>query len=371
MFNSKNRYPIGIDITDQTIYAAQFKKTRQGISVRELFYRELNHGLTNEAGPDDALYPVLKEIAKNRRFRGKCVSIHLPARHVYSFPITFDIKDDESMENAMVQECRRHLSFPLEEAVIDYPSILDISSGRGKKFKAMIVAVHRDKIKQYIHQVKRAGLDVEAIDFNLSSLLRLHHYLYSMTEDPLILCNIGYKQTMIAVVTQNNILAQRHTPWGVHHLLNRLETSLEISGNREQALAMLGKYGLLYEHHIIAGNGVSLAETEDKEDAMEIYRTVFQILSPYVDGLIHEFYQITGYVRSEIQSVKFKEIFMYGQATAINFLGQYIEKKLNIPTKCINPMGKFILANSNFYDSAQGAPFALALGLAMRKVTWL
>jgi len=372
MFNLKNRYPIGIDITDQNIYAAQFQKTRQGMSIRGLFYRKLNNGQPHGTEPDDALVPALKEIVKNKRFRGKTVSIHLPARHIYSFPITFEIGGDETIEDAMVRESRRHLSFPLEEAVMDYPSIIDISSEKNKKFKAVIIAVHRDNIEQYIHLLKRAGLWVEAIDFNLSSLLRLHSYLYPIKDTPVILCNIGYHQSLIAIVTQNSILAQRNTPWGIQHLLNRLETNLELSGNSEQALAMLKKYGLYYDHHISADSDVSVEENRDKDDAMEIYRTVFQILNPYVDGLIHEFYQITGYVRSEMQSVKFEEIFMYGHASSINFLDQYLEKKLNIPTKCINPMGKLTLLDSSLLpDTAEAAPFALALGLAMRKVTWL
>jgi type IV pilus assembly protein PilM len=372
MFNLKNRYPIGIDITDQNIYAAQFQKTRQGISVRELFHRKLNHVQTDGAKPDDTLVPVLKEIAKNKRFRGKSVSIHLPARQIYRFPITFEIAGDETLEDGMVRECRRHLSFPLEEAVIDYPSLIDISSGKNKKFKAVILAVRREQVKQYIHLLKRAGLWVEAIDFDLSSLLRLHNYLYSIKDDPLILCNIGHSQSLIAIVTQNSILAQRNVPWGIQPLLNRLETNLELSGNGEQALGMLKKYGLYYEHQISSDSGVSAEENGDKDDAMEIYRTVFQILTSHIDGLIHEFYQITGYVRSEMQKVKFEDIYMYGQASSINFLDQYLEKKLNIPTKCINPMIKLTLSDSSLLpDTAEGAPFALALGLAMRKVTWL
>ncbi|MGD8891948.1 MAG: pilus assembly protein PilM [Desulfobacterales bacterium] len=372
MFNLKNRYPIGIDITDQNIYAAQFQETRQGISIRELCHLELNNGQTHGTEPYDTLIPALKEIAKNKRFRGKTVSIHLPARLIYRFPITFEIGDGETIEDAMVRECRRNLSFPLEEAIIDYPSFIDMSSGKNKKIKAIIIAVRRDQVEEYIHLLKRAGLWVEAIDLDLSSLLRLHDYLYSMKEKTLILCNIGYHQSLIAVVSQNSILAQRHTPWGIQHLLNRLETNLELSGNREQALAMLNKYGLYYEHHIgVDGDGY-VQENRDKDEAMEIYRTVFQILNPYVDGLIHEFYQITGHVRSELQSVKFEEIFIYGQAISINFMDRYLEKKLNIPTTCINPMEKLTLIDSSLLaDLADGAPFSLALGLALRNVPWL
>ncbi len=372
MLNRKNKYPIGIDISDQNIYAAQLQRTRQGISIRELFHRELGNESTDSTELGDDIAPVLKEIAKNKRFRGNSVAIHLPARHINSFPVTFEIGVDETIEDAIVRECRRHLSFPIEEAVIDYPSILDMSSGKNKKFKAIIIAVHRDIIEQYTRLIGRAGLRVEVIDIDLSSLLRLHSYLYSIKEDPVILCNIGHHQSLIAIVTRNNILAQRNTPWGIQDLLNRLETNLELSGNSEQAAGMLKQYGLFYEHYKGSSGGVSAEKNGGKDDAMEIYRTIFQILTPHVDALIHEFYQITGYVRSETQGVKFEEISMYGQASSLNFLDQYLEKRLDIPTKCINPILKLTLSDSSLLpDTDEGASFALALGLAMRKVTWL
>ncbi len=176
----------------------------------------------------------------------------------------------------------------------------------------------------------------------------------------------------MAIVTKNSILAQRNTHWGIQGLLNRLETNLELSGNSEQAAAMLIKYGLIYENHLDASGDLPAKEKGEQDEAKGIYRTVFQILTPYVDVLIHEFYQTIGYVRSELPSGRFDELFMYGQASAINYLDQYLEKRLNIPVKCINPMLNLTLSDGSILsDATKGAPFALALGLAMRKVTWL
>lgn len=372
MLNIKNIYPIGIDFSDRNVYAAQFQKTRQGVTIRELFHRELDHESTDRNTLDDEIVPVLKEISKSKRFRGKSVAIHLPPKHINSFPITFEIGADETIEDAIVRECRRHLSFPIEEAVIDYPSIIDMSSGKNKKFKAIVIAVQKNIVEQYTHLLRQAGLWIEAIDLNLSSLFRLHHYLYSIKEDPVILCNIGHHQSLIAIVTQNSILAQRNSPWGIHHLLNRLETNLELTASKDKTAGMLKQYGLFYEHFKNASDDLSVKKNGHIDDVMEIYRIVFQILSPHVDALIHEFYQITGYVRSEMQGARFEEISMYGQAGSLNFLDQYLGKRLDIPTKCINPMLKFTLSDSSLLpDTDEGAPYALALGLAMRKMTWL
>ena len=68
MLNLKNRCPIGIEIADHNIYAAQLKKTRQGITVRELFHRKLANGQTESIESLDDIVPVLKEIVAGKTF---------------------------------------------------------------------------------------------------------------------------------------------------------------------------------------------------------------------------------------------------------------------------------------------------------------
>jgi type IV pilus assembly protein PilM len=384
MLNFKNRYPIGIDFADDHIYAAQFQKTRQGIAVRELFHGRLDNQSTKSDAPGENMVPVLRQIAGNRNFRGKRVSIHLPPQHVYSFPVTFETGMNETREEAIVRECRRYLSFPLEEAVIDYPSISEIlphkeTSSDSKrpleskrKYKANIIAARRDQLEQYVHLLKTAGLSVEVIDFDLSSLLRLHNYIFPINDHPVVLCDIGHHQSLMAVITKDNILAQRNVKWGLQPLLDRLETNFELAGNAQQVSGMLNKYGLYYEDHLNPSRDAPHGTKENVNEALDIYRTIFQILSPYVDGLVHELYQITGYVRSELQNVKFEEIVMYGQANAIRALDRYVEKRISISTKSVDPMLKLIRSQKGNSVGTPGAnSFAKALGLAMREISWL
>ena len=372
MANFKETYPIGIDIDDRHVYAAQFQQTRQGLAVRDLFYRILTEQQVESSEWEDALVSALKAVSKNKRFRGKRAAIHLPARHVNCFPISFGIAAGEAIDVAMARECRKHLSFPLENAVIDYSSLIEVSSGGKRRFKAFIVAAHRDQIDRHVRLLKRAGLSAETIDFDLSSLLRLHHYLYSQSDEPVVLCNIGQRQTLIAIVTKDNILAQRNTTWGIQGLLNRVETNLELPSGDDQSVELLATYGLKYDEHIQPPNGSADSKNGTPNDGIAIYRTLFQILPPYVDVLVHELYQIFGYARSKQSGIRFEKIFMYGQANSVGALDRYLEAHLGIPTESINPISKLNMADGcRFPDTAGGASFALALGLALRKVTWL
>ncbi len=372
MFNTKEIYPIGIDITDHMIYAAQFHDSTQGPVVGHLANHCLDAGLAGDNLPGEDVISSLKSIAKTRRFKGKVVNVHLPEKHLNCFMIDFDLGADETLETAIARECRRSLSFPLEEAVVDYASLIE-SKTRKRRYKAAIVAARKEIIDIYLSMTRRAGLSVAIIDLHLASLLRLHRYLFVLEDSPVILCNVDDKNSLLSVVAKDRILAQRAVPWGMQPIIETLVSSLELGDDDGQAAGMLARYGLLHENLSGAtGKPPAVVKGRDPDSDMAICRTLFQLLTPYVEELIHELYQITGYVRSEIDAGGFGGIAMYGRASVINNLDQYIENRLNITTKVINPMEKLVWHDdTGDMDSGSGAPFAPALGLALRKVSWL
>jgi Tfp pilus assembly PilM family ATPase len=155
-------------------------------------------------------------------------------------------------------------------------------------------------------------------------------------------------------------------------MLNRVETNLELARDDDRSVEMLTTYGLRYDDHIQPSVASDSGRNGKPEGGIEIYRTLFQILSPYVDVLVHELYQIFGYARSKQSGIRFEHIFMYGQANYVGSLDRYLEAHLGIPTESVNPISKLNMAGGRrFPDTAGGAAFALALGLALRKVTWL
>ena len=115
--------------------------------------------------------------------------------------------------------------------------------------------------------------------------------------------------------------------------------------------------------------GINLTE----DTAMDnMYRAIYQIIIPHIEELIGEFYKMIVFLRSEERDSVFEGICIYGEGTLINHLDSYIEGRLNIPTQVKNSMTKLGLSDDgSLPDSSESAQFALALGLAMRKVRWL
>ena len=369
MLKLKPKYPIGIDIDDQNVYAVQLEQRRKDFAVRGLVHRELDGETEGTLEASDGLVYFLREIRRNKQFLGRRVVAHLSSQNVFSFPIRFQVAEKETLEDAILRQSKEHLPFPIEQTIIDYPSITDPPSSEPDAYRATIIAVRRDIIEQYLHIFDRAGLKVETIDYGISSLIRLHSYLFNIDRNPIILCNMGYTQTMLSAVTADSILAQRSIPWGVGVLLERIQAQLELSNDKDTAKMLLKKYGLLYEDRASSRTDMD----SDQSTAINTpYRTVYQIVTPHIDELINEFRKITSYLRAREPNLRLEGIYLYGYAPLISNLNRYLEERLQITTKLVNPMTKVALADDHILpDISEGAPFGLALGLGMRKESWL
>ena len=362
MFNLKSLYPIGIDIGKKNLYAAQLRKTRQGFAVKGLGHRELN------GDADDALISALKEISGNGQFHGKRVTVHLPPQNVLSFPIRFQVASEASLEEAILRESKAYITFPIEEAIIDYPSLISPSPGGANQYSAIITAIRREHIEQYLRMLKQAGLIPEAVDFAVCSLIRLHNFLHNTTNNLSILCHIGYTQSLLSAVTKEGIIAERTVPWGTKIPLKKIMLNFELTGDEHKAGLLLKKYGLVHENRNGSDKDINLADETETGNI----RAVYQIIAPHIEELAGVFHEMIGYLRSEERNGVVEGIYIYGQGALIHNLEGYIEGKLHIPTQVINAMTKFGLPDDAILqDSSDGASFALALGLAMRKVSWL
>jgi len=362
-------HPIAIDMTGQHLYAAQLKSVRQGFSIRGLFHRKMEGDAAGDSGAAEAWVPVFQEIRKERSFVGRRVVMHLPPPSVFRFPVRVQIGEGETLEEAILRESRQYIPFPLEEAVLDYPSLVSLSTRDGDFSKAMIVAARREEIQGCTVALEQAGLILEAVDLGLCSLIRLHRAVCGTGQGAWLLCNIGEETTLLAAVTADSILAQRDIPWGMQTLVQKIRSGFGIKGPEPSAESILQEYGFLYEDRDRWKEATAAAPDSRAENAC---RAIYQILSPCTDELVHELHKIIGYVRSEESNAALECVYLYGHAGLIRSLDHHLEKRLSLATQLVNPLSALVLSEKSVpADRFQAAPFGLALGLAMRKVSWL
>jgi type IV pilus assembly protein PilM len=358
-----SEYLIGIDIGETHVAAAQLKRKKSEFVIRGLYYRDLDRSQEN----GDALATALKEIAKNKTFSGRRVVLSVPSRNLSIFPIRFQLEKDGALEEAIVRESEKLLPFPIGEAVIDYPSLLPDGDGDAGSYKALVVAIRREDLTRYLALLRKAGFCVDAFDFSVSALLRLHNYLYQMSLNPVILGHIGNSTSQLVVATRERIAIHRDVGWGSGMLIGEFLAGIDITDDRSKAKAILHKYGLAFE-----SREATQPDTEQDVDAASVERAIYQIVTPYVDELLFEMDKTVSYVRAEERQPTFEGIYLYDQANMISALDAYVERRMNIPTEVVNPLQRIALSDAALKAAVpEDASCALALGLAMRRVSWL
>jgi type IV pilus assembly protein PilM len=359
------KYPIAFDIGFHDIYALQLEKHGGRFRIQEMFHQRLERELTDikQSSPD--LLNALKIIKKQGRFKGNRAVIHIPAHKVFSFPIEFILKSDETMEEAILREVEQNLPYPIEEAVIDYPSMT--RSTKKKPQKVIIVSVHRNDIEEILAVFKKAGFQADALDFRPISSIRLHQYIADISDDPSVICYVGREASSVQIFNNDRILAMNKFPWGLNRLIHKLNTNLGFEETTANGLELLTQHG-------ISASGKSTSGIRSADDIQDANTgpIVARIITPAIEELVFEFHKILGYIRNKEGIHRIKDISFYGAAPMILGLDDYIQNRMNIPAKTINILDQIDikphLLAAGFDDIT---PFAAALGLAMREIPWL
>lgn len=360
-------YPIGIDLNDGYLTAAQFQKGPHGPRVRGVFCLPMPTTLTADGGDGDKIAAALKAVRTCGLFRGRRVVFNLPLSSLSFFPVHFPFNAREDHEEGILREASKLLSYPAEEAMIDYPSLFQIQGA----CHAIVVAARRQVVEEWLALLRQGGFTADVMEFFMDPIIRLHQRLLSSTDRADILCHVGRTGIMLAVITEEGILSISEIPWGVQSLRELIETNLSLPAGGSEAPALLSTYGLGYMERGNAPEETAEEKGGDEENR-NIYRAVFQIISPTVNGLAYECHNTIGYVRSLLKNVTFGTVYLYGLAGMISHLDRYLEEQVEIPVE-------FVDLNAHLDVSGDGHPGWLtgeispapALGLAMRDLPWL
>lgn len=355
-------YPIGIDMDDRCLTAAQFRKTSRGIRLRGVFCKPL---AAPDTGDDATVIAALKSVVSSGFFKGRRVVFNIPSRDLSVFPVHFLLSENDEPEESILREALKFLPYPLEEAVIDYPSLVR----RAGNCDAIVVAVRRQVMDRWLGILKSAGMTSEVMEFGISSLLRLHRSFITNEGQADLLCHIGRTNSLLAVVDGESILSFSEIPWGIEPLCDKIQTNFALSDSGTEAINLLKIHGLGYadretiQKPINGGGG---------QNDMNMYRVVFQIIAPAVDEFVYECHKTISYLRSLPGHADFTTVYLYGLADQIFCLDRYLEKEVGIPTLGVDALERLGYTDGEtppgITDGISPVP---ALGLAMREVTWL
>jgi type IV pilus assembly protein PilM len=368
MFGQRKNHPVGIEIHSRGVCALQIRKTGAGRTIGAARQLPLDLQCTGTPEEIEALGPSLRQLRRMLPHGAGRAVVSLPPEYMAMFPVTFEVEPHQPMETALIEACRRQVSMPLSEAVIDYMHLQQTGDNGGRQLRASVIAAPRSRIEQIVGVFQKSRWRIEVIDTNLSALVRLQAVSHSLTEQPSILVYLGQETIVLAVVSHKEIIAHRHLNWGMGRLRRRMADNMHLAPDTPSIPNLLHQYGLSYHfNQKSAGLQRSPGQPADGLDR-SAQRIVFQILVPYLEDLLLEMYQMIGYTRSQSPDIQFDQVCLYGMANGIKDLAAYLQQRLRIKTHGIDPFERLGLLE----DDPSMAPearclYVFALGLALRE----
>jgi len=125
--------------------------------------------------------------------------------------------DKEEIESILSLQASRHTPFNKDEILTGY---IKIGNPRPNFTRLLMIVVKRETVKEKIAILKRAGLDVSAVQFIPEAIARFYAAALKVkkTELPVAIIDVGMQNTNFIIESQSTIVMSRNIPIGIEHL---------------------------------------------------------------------------------------------------------------------------------------------------------
>ncbi len=351
---------VGIDIGSSAIKVVEIKK-RGGKAVLETYgsialssYAEVDQGRVTNL-PIEKVVDALKEVLKQSGVTTNASAFSIPVQSSLIFTISLppQVKESE-IPSIIPTEARKYIPLPITEVSLDYfilpekessfeeENNPDLPSVRTEKTEVLVVAIQNDAISKYRSIVSQCDLEVGFFEIEIFSSIRSN---FEHELSLVLLVDFGASSTKLSLVEFGMVKN--------HHTINR--GGADISQSIAQSLnipfpkaeEMKKEFGLF-------------------ENSME--KSLADIIRVHTDYIFSETNNVLlGFEKKYNRTIS-KVIFTGGGAQ-LKGLKEIAASNFKAEIEIGHPFSK--VGAPEFLDKvleATGPEFAVALGLALRKL---
>lgn len=353
---------IGVDIGSSTIKVAQFKEDKSGLSLVNFGIVPTPAGAIEEGkiAKGDAIAEALGSLLTLHSFIGKRVSASVSGQLVTVKQVTVDEVPRQSLGDIVKWEMEKHISYPIEEAVLDYQVLSRGQADDGSvKASCLVAAAPLEIVNGLVNVLHKTHLEAVFIEVEPFAELRLVDYVAFKRPDldakTVVLVNIGSGMTSINVTDQSMIRLTRMISFGGARISQAIAQAMGVSSEKAEEL----KQEL-----------VNVDPDANLENGSDTERATSAAL-PVIDELVLEIRRSLNYYSTRFESDRPLHIIISGGTANLKGIIDYIELSTGFTVE-----RNLLLLDVAKYDSSmfaesylnQMAPmFSVATGLSLRE----
>lgn len=346
------KLPFGLDIGYTSVRAVQLEK--KGGLVHLGGYSEVPIGKDvfsehNKIDTDNLALAIkqVTETSKIKPINSKQVVCALPESDIFVKVLPFPKMPDEELEEVITLEAEKIVPFSISELYLDWERVKTGSEKENEKDNILVVAASQKLIHSYLDAIKKAGLEVIALEIEPAAVCRALIKQNEGKNEAILLVDIGADITSITAYDFESIQLTGSTRIAGNTITESLGSYLKLSAEKSEEV----------KRHII---------NSDRELNPKLFTSA---IKPILTQLGHEMTRSINYYNEFIKnSHKFSKILLCGGNAHFPGMTDFFEKTLNIKTEIGNPWANVTAYPLKALPKLKASIYATAIGLALREL---
>lgn len=333
------------DIAGIDIGAGAIKVARIARGSRPKLLSAALMELPLDAGRPAGVGAELRYLLSGKKIGSKNVVTQIPGKDLTIRSLSLPRIPLSELREAVRWEAKRHISYPLEAALVEYLIVGERREGTVDKYDILMVAVERGMVIEHLAPFNEADISVAAVDANSLALRNVLKLRRLPDDDNILYVDIGAGKTEINIFKSGALRFSRCFESGGNDMTRAVAEAL---GTRLQDAEALKK-----NLDILVPSG------EDKAAAAVKGR---------LDVLLAEVRRSVEYYKTTFRETGVRHSILTGGVSLLNGIKDYFTMSLDIPVELDDPFSVLSARKSVLQEFGPLSPrFSAAIGLALRK----
>jgi len=287
----------------------------------------------------------LRDLQSRKKIGRRNVATLIPGKDLTIRSLTLPKMPLEELGEAVRWEAKRHISYPLDTAQVEYLIVGEKMEGAVSKYDIVLIAAEQGKVLERLAPFDESGITVSTVDANALALRNVFRLRDLPDDVNTLVVDIGAGKTEINIFKSGAL---------------RFSRCLE-SGGMDMTRAVSDALGIGLPEAEEAKRGLNVLASPEQDQAVAAVRV-------RLDALLMEIRRSAEYYKTTHREKSVDGAILVGGVSLMQGIQEYFSRSISGTVEIDQPFSGLACKNSLLEEFGPHAPrFSAAIGLALRK----
>jgi len=292
-----------------------------------------------------AMSADLRYLQSKKKIGIRNVVTLIPGKDLTIRSLTLPTMPLTELREAVRWEAKRHVSYPLDTALVEYLIVGEKMEGAVSKYDIVMIAAERGKVLEHLVPLDEAGISVSVVDANALALRNVIRRREIQGDENILVVDIGAGKTEINIFKNGSL---------------RFSRCIE-SGGMDMTRAVSDALGIGLPEAEEMKRSLNVLTPPESDQAVAAVRV-------RLDALLMEIRRSVEYYKTTYREKGGEGAILMGGVSLMPGIQEYFSRSIEGTVEIDQPFSCLVCENSLLEEFGPHAPrFSAAVGLALRK----